>query len=142
MEHQPYREPASRTLVRTISLALLGGAILSTFVGGWRVWPIATVLMLWFTVGGHFLELWFLNWVSPRIAADRSTQMGTRVALWFFGGSLLGIAMKATAHLLAPARATRWPHWWDFGLIFIGAELLVHAGIYRRGQRSFYGVRG
>src|SRR5437016_11925087 len=71
---QPFREPLGATLARTGAIAVVLGAVLAGWraAAGWRGggglarWRVATGLMLWPALGGHFVELWFLNWLRPR----------------------------------------------------------------------------
>jgi hypothetical protein len=59
---QPYQEPLRTTLLRTGIIALVVGAVLARSWGGVARWPAATLLALWPALGGHLVELWFLNW--------------------------------------------------------------------------------
>jgi hypothetical protein len=139
---QPYREPLRTTLVRTVLIALIAGAVLALPRGGLARWPTATLLMLWPSFGGHWVELWFLNWLRPRLSVARAMQIIARLAVWFVGGVGLAIGMGLTAKALAGFRPTRWPHWWIGGLAFIGIELVVHLALQFRGRPSFYNGRG
>jgi len=139
---QPYREPLGRTLLRTSTIALVVGAVLSLRWGGLQRWPLLTVLVLWFSFGGHWVELWFLNWLRPRLPVARAVQATARVAVWFVGGVGLGLGMAWTDRLLAGWRPARWPAWWLGGLAFIGLELIVHLFLLLRGRRCFYDGRG
>lgn len=138
---QPYREPLRATILRTGGIAIVGGAVLAGFWGSPARWPIATLLVLWPSLGGHWLELWFLNWLRPRLPRRRAAQIAARVGLWFTGGAALTIAMALTASALMPP-IKRWPAWWLGGLAFIGLELLVHLILQCRGQPGFYNGRG
>ena len=75
--------------------------------GGLVRWPLATVLMLWPSLGGHFVELWFLNWLRPRLSVARPVQMGARVLIWFAGGCVLVMGMWLTAIALGAFRPAR-----------------------------------
>src|SRR4051812_46890859 len=91
MTWQPYREPLRTTILRTGTIAVVIGAMLAR---PWRGdglsrWPIATLLVLWPALGGHFVELWFLNWLRPRIPETRGVQVLCRFAVWFVGGVVL-----------------------------------------------------
>jgi hypothetical protein len=138
---RPFSEPLRATLTRTIALALLFGAVLAQRWGRLSHWPIASLLMLWPTLGGHFIELWFLNWLRPRITESRGTQIAARLATWFVGGTVLGLGMAATA-ILGNLRLTSWPPWWFGGVAFIGIELVAQLGLQMRGRPSFYNARG
>jgi hypothetical protein len=132
----PFREPVRATLARTL------GALLARLWGGLARWPIATLLMLWPMLGGHLLELWFLNWLRPRLSPTRGVQIGARIAVWFLGGSLLGLGMAFTATSLGALRPAHWPPWWLAGIAFMGVELVAHAALLLRGRPSFYSGSG
>jgi hypothetical protein len=139
---QPHREPLRATLLRTIIIAVVAGAILARFSGRRIGWPLAALLLFWLTFGGHWLELWYLNWLRPRISSARYAQIVARVATWFVGGSALALGMALTARALAGFPPARWPAWWLGGFVFIGVELVVHLALQLRGQPSFYNGQG
>ena len=140
---QPYREPLRATLARTGVIALVLGALVVRWSGGGLArWPLATLLMLWPSFGGHWVELWFLNWLRPRLSSARAAQAGARVAVWFVAGCGLALGMSLTAMALAEFRPAQWPVWWIGGLAFIGVELVAHLVLQLRGRPSFYNGRG
>jgi hypothetical protein len=139
----PYSEPFRTTLVRTITIALVLGALLARLWGGGLTrWPLATLLMLWPSFGGHWIELWFLNWLRPRLSSTRAVQVGARVGVWFVGGIGLALGMALTAVAVAGFQPVRWPAWWLGGLAFIGIELIAQLVLQLRGRPSFYNGRG
>ena len=143
---EPYREPVRTTLLRTGTIAVVGGLAL----GGGRMahWPVNTLLFLWPSLGGHFVELAFLNglrmWISPR----RGVQVMARVIAWWVGGAGLTLAMFATARALGEPSANRWARWGlprvaaIGGLGFIGVELIAHLVLHLRRVPNFYNGRG
>jgi hypothetical protein len=139
---QPHREPLRVTLLRTVTIALILGALLARARGGLARWPLWMLLMLWPTVGGHFVELWFLHWLRPRLVDARAVQVAARVAVWFVGGAGLALGMYLTATTLAGRRPMHWPSWWLGGLAFIAVELVAHLVLQLRGRPSFYNGRG
>jgi hypothetical protein len=138
---QPYREPLRTTLLRTGAIALVIAVALSR--GRVNRLPIATLLALWPAFGGHWLELFFLNYLRPRLPIARPVQIAARILVWFIGGVLLTLGMQLTATAIAragwPARA---PVWWIGGIGFIGVELITHLALQLRGLASFYNGRG
>lgn len=138
---QPYHESPRVTLLRTVGIAVVAGAVLAHW-WGLRLWPLATAIMLWPSLGGHWLELWFLNWLRPRIATTRSVQIVARLAVWFIGGLALGFAMHLTVIAFTGRPIARWPAWWAAGLAFVGIELVAQAGLQFRGRPSFFNGRG
>ena len=139
---QPYKEPLRNTLVRTGAIALVVGAVLSLPYTGLSHWSIATLLALWPSLGGHWVELWFLNYLRPRLPVAPAVQVGVRLGLWFVGGIGLALGMRMTAMALAGSQRTDWPAWWLAGLAFIGIELAAHLALQLRGRPSFYNRRG
>jgi hypothetical protein len=139
---QPWREPLRITILRTGMIAIVGGAVLARSWGGLARWLIATLLVLWPSFGGHWVEVWFLNWLRPRLSIARGVQAGARVVVWFVAGTGLAVGMGLTAMELAGFRPARWPAWWLGGLAFIGIELVAHLVLQLRGRPSFYNGRG
>jgi hypothetical protein len=142
MSWPPHREPLRRTAARTVTIALIAGAVLALSWGGLRRWPLATLMVLWFSFGGHWVELWFLNWLRPRLSGGRPAQVAGRLATWFAGGSALGLGMALTAMFLGGLRQSHLPPWWVGGVAFIGFELVVHLMLQLRGYPNFYDGRG
>ena len=138
----PYREPLRVTILRTGMIAIVVGAVLARLWGGLARWPMATLLVLWPSFGGHWVEVWFLNWLRPRLSITRSVQVAARVGVWFGGGAGFTIGMGLTAMALAEFRPAHWPAWWLGGLAFIGIELVTHLVLQLRGRPSCYNGRG
>jgi len=139
---QPYREPLRTTILRTGTIAIVVGALIARLWGGMARWPIATLLVLWPSFGGHWVEVWFLNWLRPRLSSARGLQVAARLGTWFVGGTCLAIGMALTAIELAGFPPARWLAWWLGGLAFIGIELVTHLVLQLRGRPSFYIGRG
>ena len=143
---QPYREPLRVTLTRTLGIAAVAAAIASRWMGGLHHWPVLAVLMLWPAFGGHWIDVLFLNWLRPRLPAERAIQLVARLAVWFAGGIVLAIGLRLTAILLASPTAARWPMAWTTwamaGALFIAIELVAHAALQLRGRASFYNGLG
>jgi hypothetical protein len=142
LKSQPYREPLRFTLVRNGIIALVVGGALAGRWGGVAGWPLASLLVLWPALGGHCVELWFLNWLRPRLPSGFAVQLGARLGVWFVGGAALALGMALTAMGLAGFRPEQWPPWWLGGLAFIGIELVAHLALALRGRPSFYNGRG
>lgn len=135
---KPHREPIRDTLLRTITIALVAGTVLTLSAKGRLSWPTAVLVMLWPSLGGHFIELWFLNWLRPRLPAERGVQLVARLGLWFAGGVLFAALMALTARALLGGTSVRLLPWWVAGLGFIGIELVAHLGLRVRGRPSVY----
>jgi len=136
------REPLRATLLRTGTIALVVGGVLARWWGGLARWPMTTLLALWPAFGGHWVEVWFLDWLRPRLSRARAVQMGARIGVWFLGGAGLALGMGVTAMVLGGFRPAWRSVWWRGGLAFIGIELVVHLLLQLRVRRSFYDGRG
>ena len=139
---QPYREPVRNTAMRTVGIALVVGGVVSLASRGRIAWPMAALLVLWISLGGHFVELFFLNWLRRRLPVARGVQIAARLATWFVGGVVLVLGMNLTARLLIEVGLRMQPAWWLGGLVFIGVELVAHLVLQLRGRPSFYNGRG
>jgi len=138
----PFREPLRTTLTRTLTIALVAGAVVARRNGGLRAWPIATILMLWPSFGGHWMEFWYLNWLRPSLSPRRGIQATARLATWFVGGMVLALGLALTAAALTRPRPIPWHLWWAAGLAMIAIELVVHTLAAIRGRPSFFNGRG
>jgi hypothetical protein len=139
---QPYREPLTATLSRTLGIALVVGGMFAWRFGKLAVWPLAASLVLWFSLGGHWVEVWFLNWLRPRLGESRAAQVAARLALWFVGGVSLGFGVVATMRLWQLTRAVQPPSWWIAGAIFVAVELVAHLVLMLRRRPNFYSGAG
>lgn len=139
---QPFREPIRQTLFRTVTVALVVGGAIALPSRKWSAWPLASLLALWPSFGGHWIEVWFLNWLRPRLSPASGVQSATRVLVWFAGGSLLLLGMRLPALAFVQWRSPQWLTWWLGGAAFVGIELVIHLVIQLRGHPSFYNGRG
>jgi hypothetical protein len=128
--------------LRNGAIAIVLGGVIAHFRGGVARWPLTTLLVLWPSFGGHWVEVWFLNWLRPRISAARGVQVVARVAVWFAAGFGIAWAMRLTAQALTGFRPMHWPAWWLAGLGFIGIELTAHLFLQFSGRPSVYNGRG
>jgi hypothetical protein len=138
---EPFTEPWRTTALRTGLLALGIGIGVGVYARRPALVPLATLLALWFTLGGHFLEVLFRNELRQRIGGRAAIQALARIASWFVGGSLLYAGASATRAILTGRGFAPWP-WWMAGIAFVGVELLVHLLLRVRGELSFYDGRG
>ena len=137
----PFTEPWRTTALRTGSLALAVGVGVGLLKRQLAVVPSVALFALWFTLGGHFLEVLFRNRLRQHISDQPTMQALARVAYWFAGGSVLFEGALATRALLG-SRMTVPLSWWFAGIAFVGVELLIHLGLRARGQASVYDGRG
>jgi hypothetical protein len=96
------------------------------------------LLVLWFSLGGHWVELWFLNWLRPRLGEARVAHIAARLVIWFVGGAALGAGVAMTMRLARWPQAVRQPAWWLAGFAFIAVELCAHAALSLRRRPNFY----
>lgn len=138
---QPYQEPLRSTLLRTGLIALGIGAVLAWRTDGLSRWPMFTLLALWPSLGGHFVEILFLNVLRPKLPPSRGVQIRARLALWFAAGIVFALCMTLTARAITGVEPRHFPIW-IAGCAFIGIELIAHLVLQLRGCPSFYNGRG
>jgi hypothetical protein len=138
----PYVESLRATLTRTIAIAAVAAVIVSTWSGGLRRWPILFMIMMWPAFGGHWIDLFFLNWLRQRLPPATTVQRVARLTLWFGGGIVLAIGARMTATRLMGGPPARWPTWEIAGAGFVAIELIAHAVLHLRGRPSFYDGKG
>ncbi|SRR6266498_2199826 len=136
-----FEEPFRRTLARTVALAAIVGAVLALQRHDLKLLLPIAALALWFSLGGHYLELAFLNELRPRVPPGRLMQAVVRVLVWLSGGVVLYVGMAATARAL-PIEAPPLRLWWFGGFLLVGVELVVHALLAVRRRPNFYNGRG
>ena len=141
-EWAPHHESLRLTLARTVGIAVVAGLLIAPWVGGITRWPTVTLLLLWPSFGGHWLDLAYLNWLRPRVPDSRSAQALARVGVWFLGGMLLGVAIRLTARVVLHTPDLSWLTWATAGAAFVGIELVAHGALQLRGRPSFYNGRG
>lgn len=137
-----FQEPLRKTLLRTGIISLVTGLAVAAATGNWMATPRSAVLALWPSFGGHWVEVFYLNWVRPRVGGAGWRRLA-RAAVWFAGGVVLTFGVRVTAELMFAARGLPgWLTWWVGGLGFVGIELVVHAVIRLGGEQGFYEGRG
>jgi hypothetical protein len=115
------------------------GAALARYRGGLARWPTATLLALWPALGGHFVELFFLNVLRPRLPDARVVQAAARVGVWFVAGAGLALGAVLTARALGELRPAPFLVLRTCaigGAAFIGIELVAHLMLQLRGARA------
>ena len=137
MQWQAFHEPIRRTLVRTGLIGVVVGLVAVRVQRQPESWPRWIVFGLWLSFGGHWVEIFFLNWLRPRLAATRWVQVAGRLCTWLVGGTVLLVGARVTLLAAGPA-AIRLPPWWLGGPIFVAVELLVHVLPQLRRQPNFY----
>ena len=138
---QPYREPFRATLTRTIGIAIVAGGIAAMLSGGIKRWPVLSLVMLWPSFGGHWIDLFFLNGIRPHLPTTPVVQRIARLAVWFAGGILLAAGARFTTRLLLERPRLGWLTWAIAGALFVGVELVAHAALHLRSRPSFYDGR-
>src|SRR5256885_15547106 len=136
-----FEEPLRRTLARNVTLAASVGVVLAVQRHSLRLLLPIAALALWFSLGGHYVEVAFLNGLRARISKGRLTQVALRLLVWFAGGVVLYVLMASSAHVL-PLEPPPLGMWGDGGLLLTGAGLAVHGPLAMRGKPNFYIGRG
>lgn len=147
-EFVPYAETLRATVTRTAMIAVFLATFsvvrrgdLTPFPLG--LWAVLVVCILWFSFCGHWVEIFFLNYLRPRLPRNRPVQVIARFGVWFLGGVALMAGMRATWELLMASTAPWGAPWWQGGVSFVVVELIAHAVLLQsRGLPSFYNGKG
>jgi hypothetical protein len=134
-------EPFHRTLARNAAIAIVVAGIVALVRHDLRAFLPVAALALWPSLGGHYVELAFVNQMRTRISRGWFIQTVARVVVWFAGGVLLYLCMVVTAYIF-PIKPLPLRLWWCGGFLFIGVELVVHAFLTFRGEASVYDGHG
>lgn len=78
-----FSEPLRVTLARTFTIAICVALVVAASGPGLRSWPALAVVMLWPALGGHWIDLFFLNW--PRLISFIGIEPVAHAALQFRG---------------------------------------------------------
>jgi hypothetical protein len=89
-------------LTRNGAIALMVAAALAGRRGGLARWSILCLIMLWPTLGGHFVELFFLNCLRFQLPRTRAVQVAARLGFWSLSGVGLAFAMILTSRGFSP----------------------------------------
>jgi hypothetical protein len=130
-------EPVGRTLARNVIIAVAVGAVFAFRRRDLGLLLPISALAIWVSLGGHYVEVLFLDILRPRIPKAPLHQRSVRLAVWFAGGSMLYVPMMMTARLVS-IHTLHAASWWLWGLLFVGIELVVHAAMALRGSPNFY----
>lgn len=141
----PYREPWSATFIRTFAIAFFLATFMTLVLprpGGYaRFWLGTYAAVLWFPLGGHYVELIYLNRLRMRWAWIRRRRTVTRIVWWFLGGLPLGLGCSWTFAALGYEPGFELAFWWGMPF-FVLAEAVVHGVLALRGAPNFWNGRG
>lgn len=138
---QPFHESLRTTAVRTVTIAGVLGVVIAWASHGRIRWPAATVIALWPSLGGHAVELLFLNWLRVRLPSARRAQVIARLAVWSGAGAIFALLLRPTSAVLGVEPPVHLPMW--VGMAgFVVIELVAHLGLALRGRPSFYNALG
>lgn len=139
---EPGDEPLRTTLLRTGAIAAVVGLALALSRGGLAWWPASALLALWPSFGGHWVELFFLRVVRPRLPDSGAVRVVVRVLVWLVGGVLLAVGAAATGMAIGAFPRALDPRWLLGGPGFVGIELVAHVGLWLAGRPNVYDGRG
>ena len=140
-EFVPFREPLQSTLLRTISIAMLPALVICFVTHSISGFAPVFFGAMWFSFGGHWAEVIWLNGIRFRIPNSPVVQKLGRIAFWFIAGIVLSVPMQLTIRLFDPKFIP--PSLLICGAAFALIELAVHFFLmHLRGRASFYDSTG
>jgi hypothetical protein len=143
-------EPIRETIFRAVRIAIVVGTVCVLVrhkaglfsADSLDTWAMTALLGLWLAFAGHWIELFYLNWLRQRLPGSCSAHVVTRLGVWFLGGTILTGGMVLVRPVEATLGLPSVP-WWAGGVLFIGIELLMHlVALQFRGRPSFYNGQG
>ncbi len=145
---QPYRESAAATILRTFAIAVVLTTVLSgvLYAAGLatgspiRLWLTTFPAILWFPLGGHFVELVYLNFLRIRWPWWHRHRRSGRIIVWFLGGLPLGAGLWWTWTSLGNTLPAALPWWWGMPF-FVVVEFIVHGIRHTLGYPNFWDGR-
>ena len=141
---RPYRETLRVTLRRTLTITffITTAISLTPLRGGpyWWFWVSTYAAVLWFPLGGHYVELVYLNFLRMRWAWFLRRRYLGRVGWWLAGGLPLGLGCWWTWGLLGTRPDFDLPFWWGMPF-FVLTECLAHTVLSILGRPSFWNGR-
>jgi hypothetical protein len=148
-ERVKYSEAFYATLRRTVAIAVILGSILfglytlTAPAGNGRAlnWFSWVVAVFWFSFGGHWVELFYLNWLRMKLPVNRAVETAVRLLVWYIGGCFLFAGMQYSSAALGNRCLLPFT-WWFGGIFFIIAELAVHLILLLLKRRNFYSGEG
>ncbi len=116
------------------------GGLFSVHSG--ETWAETALVGLWIAFAGHWIEIFYLNFLRRKLPRPHLLHLVARLAVWFIGGIVLSGGMI----LFRPVESTLGlpaAPWWTGGILFIGVELFMHLfALQLRNRPSFYNGRG
>ena len=140
-----YREPLLTTVFRTATIALIPALIKCFTTHNAHLFAAYFFGALWFSFGGHWVEIAWLDGIRHRLPKSCRIQKIGRITYWFVSGIVLGVFMALTIKTLDPGFTPNFPPSLLIlsGVAFVLIELLVHSILLqRRGRPSFYNSAG
>ena len=143
---RPYVERLGATLRRTLTIAFFITTALAlvpplrgeTSFG--RFWLGTYPAVLWIPLGGHYVELAYLNFLRMRWGWFFRHRHVARVLVWFAGGLPLGLGCWWTWLAMGVRPQFELPFWWGMPF-FVLAECVVHTALSVLGRPSFWNGR-
>ncbi len=126
-------EPLRVTLSRTLTIAVVVGVVASFATHNIRMGFAIGLGALWPSVGGHWIELLWLNLIRKRLKPKVPILVALRLIYWWAWGFVIIFPAFYTIHVIAPSLPPMpSPLLGGFGFLFV--EMLLH-GIFAMNHR-------
>jgi hypothetical protein len=141
-------EKNTESFIQTVIRTILTTTIIAVIINCSHVFPLGqqsklTLLdMIWLIVfcivfGGHWLELVFINHIKFNLPKNIILLYFIRIGYWFLCSIPLFFIMNFIDNLFSN-KTGHLGHWWAFGFLYIGIQLLMHTIMHIRFKKSFY----
>ncbi len=137
---QPFTQIITGSIVTTTVIAAI---LVLTGIFPWHektkfeifgiIWPAIFCIVF----GGHWLELFFVNYLKFVLPQNIFLLYIVRIGYWFLCSIPLFLLASFVIQLLTNDQK-QLGHWWAFGFLYIGIEMLMYGIMQVRSKKSFY----
>jgi len=141
-------EKNTESFVQTLIRTILTTTIIAVIINWLHLFPsggkskLILFEIIWSAVfcivlGGHWLELVFINRIKFALPKNILLLYFIRIVYWFLCSIPLFLMANLITNLFS-YKAGVPGHWWTFGFLYIGIQLLMHIIMHIRFKKSFY----
>ena len=141
---EKFYEPLWRTILRTSVTATIltvifyfGDIFQEQEANKMRVFGIGWMSIMCLTFGGHWIELFFINYIKFLLPKKLYVMYGARIIFWYASALLLFFASQCVHNSLTGKNESA-GNLWIFGFIYILIEMIMHGIIHVQIKKSFW----
>ena len=132
------------TVVRTTIQALLLALIFNyhlIFISEWThkgyIYFLNVITFFCYLFGGHWPELWFINYLKFRLPHRVLVLYPVRILFWYAIGVILTFLSRFVVILISGSDHGI-GRWWEYAAIYVIIELIMHMFLQLVKKKSFW----